>query len=194
MNRTLRLLGRSVAVTLVATLLGVLIWKVAHQGSGQKFVAEIRNGDRPAAPKLALPVLSRGDIVLSPRLAVALRRGHVDIANLRGRPTVINFFASYCAPCKEEGPLLAEQAADLAGRVTFLGIAYQDFRSDARRLLKKSHASYPCLYDGPGNTASAWGLTGIPETFVLDSRTRVVAHILGRISKRQLEEAIKAAA
>jgi cytochrome c biogenesis protein CcmG/thiol:disulfide interchange protein DsbE len=117
----------------------------------------------------------------------------VKITNLAGKPTVVNFFASYCVPCRQEGPMLAREAERLSGQVVFLGVAYQDFRSDAKRLLAKSGASYPVLFDGQGKTEATWGLSGIPETFVLTASGHVVKHLIGRLSEGDLRQAVSAA-
>lgn len=193
MTTKLVLVGRGIAVGCVLLLLGLLVWKVVHRPPGASFVAKIEKGDKPPAPELGLPVLAAGTTHVPPSLAAAIQSGRVKITNLAGRPTVVNFFASYCVPCRQEGPLLAHEAKRLSGQVVFLGVAYQDFRSDAKRLLAKSGATYPVLFDGQGNTEATWGLTGIPETFVLTANGHVVKHLIGRLSEDDLRQAVSAA-
>ncbi|MGZ8486880.1 MAG: TlpA family protein disulfide reductase, partial [Candidatus Binatia bacterium] len=75
----------------------------------------------------------------------------------------------------------------------FLGVAYQDFKGDARRLLTRSGSTYPAVIDGRGRTEANWGLTGIPETFVVAADGRVVKHLIGRLTEDELDEAIASA-
>jgi cytochrome c biogenesis protein CcmG/thiol:disulfide interchange protein DsbE len=112
---------------------------------------------------------------------------------LRGHPVVVNFWASWCIPCKKEAPLLAASARTHRGQVVFLGIDVQDFKSDARRFLRRFDTPYVSVRDGPGSTYGDYGLTGVPETYWLDARGRIVAHYAGQIDRDQLEEGIRLA-
>jgi cytochrome c biogenesis protein CcmG/thiol:disulfide interchange protein DsbE len=76
---------------------------------------------------------------------------------------VINFWASWCVPCKDEAPRLTAAARTGAGRVAVLGIDAQDFTSDARRFLRRFETNYVSVRDGSGSTLSPYGLTGLPE-------------------------------
>src|SRR5206468_3981988 len=103
------------ALAVVAALLGLLIWKVAHQGAGEKVVHEIAAGKRPAAPEFHLKPIWSETAGASSRLAAAVRRGSVSVSDLRGKTTVVNVFASWCIPCKDEAPVLAAAARSHAG-------------------------------------------------------------------------------
>ncbi len=83
-----------------------------------------------------------------------------------GRPTLVNFWASWCAPCLQEHPVLMElKAAD----VPIWGIAYKDNRSNSLDFLKRHGSPYArSAADAPGRVAIDWGLTGVPETFLID--------------------------
>jgi cytochrome c biogenesis protein CcmG/thiol:disulfide interchange protein DsbE len=120
----------------------------------------------------------------------ALDDGRVSLAELRGHPVVLNFWASWCVPCKAEAPRLAAAAKAHAGDVLFLGIDVQDFKSDARRFLTKYEANYVSVRDGGDSTYSAYGLTGLPETYYLDRPGRILAHSVGEVSKTELEQGI----
>jgi cytochrome c biogenesis protein CcmG/thiol:disulfide interchange protein DsbE len=104
-----------------------------------------------------------------------------------GEITVINFFASWCAPCRQE-------AADLERswrlyedkEVQFYGIAYKDAASRAQGFLAEFDVSYPSGEDPGNRTARAYGVTGVPETFVVDAQGHLVKHFLGPITQAQL--------
>ncbi len=188
-RRVARLLQLA-ALAGVAGLLGVLVWDVVHRESGAKLVAAVRSGKAPAAPLFTLPILWTHDETWPASLRPAIADGEVALAELRGQPVVLNFWASWCVPCKEEAPRLAAGARNHAGRVAFLGIDVQDFKSDARAFLGRYKANYVSVRDGSDRTYSAYGLTGIPETYYLDRRGRIVAHAIGAVSEQELEQGI----
>ncbi|MFN8224068.1 MAG: TlpA disulfide reductase family protein [Gaiellales bacterium] len=193
MERRLVAAARGVALGFVVLLLGLLAWKVTHRPPGPAFVAKVHRGERPTAPAFALPVFAAGSTDVAPRLQAALSRGRVDDGDLGGRPTIVNFFASWCPPCKEEARLLAAGARSLSGRVAFVGIASQDFKRDLRRFLDRYETSYPVLFDGPGNAERAWGVARFPETFVVAPNGRVIEHVAGRLDETELAEVIATA-
>jgi cytochrome c biogenesis protein CcmG/thiol:disulfide interchange protein DsbE len=106
---------------------------------------------------------------------------------------VINFWASWCIPCRHEAPLLVASARAHAGDVAFLGVDVQDLKSDARGFLRKYHVNYVSVRDGPGGTYDDYGLTGLPETYYVDARGRLIGHYAGEVSRAQLEAGIQAA-
>jgi len=182
-----------VAVSLVAGLLALLVWRVVHAGAGGRLVADVRSGKKPAAPQFTLPVLwSRAETWPSDARR-ALADDHLSLRELRGHPVVINFWASWCIPCKHEAPLLAASAGAHAGKVAFLGIDVQDFSSDARKFLKRFDTPYVSVHAGGGKSGvyEDYGLTGVPETYWLDARGRIVDHFPGEISREQLENGIQ---
>jgi thiol-disulfide isomerase/thioredoxin len=179
------------AVALVVSLLTLLGWKVAYAERGDTLVAKIRAGQKPAAPRFDLPVIWDSTEAWPRELRPALRDGRIALGELRGYPVVINFWASWCDPCKEEAPLLAQAAARHAGEVVFLGLDVQDFTSDARRFLERYGANnYVSVRDVSNDVYDDYGLTGVPETFYLDPDGRAVAHSLGQISERELRSGI----
>jgi cytochrome c biogenesis protein CcmG/thiol:disulfide interchange protein DsbE len=178
------------AVTLVLALLGLLIWKIAFAESGAVLIADVRAGKRPAAPSFDLPLLWKRDETWPEELRPALGDGRVRLEELRGHPVVVNFWASWCVPCAKEAPVLAASARAHAGEVAFLGLDVQDFESDARRFLRRHDAPYVSVRDKGTRLYSVYGLTGIPETYYLDGRGRVVAHSIGELSRAELESGI----
>ena len=129
-----------------------------------------------AAPTFDLPLLSGGRIT------------NADIA---GRVTVINFWASWCAPCREEAPALrrVHEAAD-PERVFFLGVARNDTAEAARGFIADFDVGYANAIEG-GSFGRALGVRGIPMTFVLDAEGLIVASHFGPISESRLSVLIE---
>lgn len=186
-------LAQLLALMLIAGLLALLVWRVVDAGVGGRLVAEIRSGKKPAAPQFTLPVLWARAETWPGGARRALRDGQLSLRELRGYPVVLNFWASWCIPCKHEAPLLAGSARAHAGKVAFLGIDVQDFSSDARKFLKRFDAPFVSVRAGGGNSGvyEDYGLTGVPETYWLDSRGRIIDHYPGEITRQQVEDGIR---
>jgi cytochrome c biogenesis protein CcmG/thiol:disulfide interchange protein DsbE len=178
------------SLMLVAALLGLLVWKVARDSTGAGLVAAVERGDRPRAPEFDLAVIwdKRGTWPIGARPALA--DGRVSLAELRGTPVVLNFWASWCIPCKEEAPYLAAAARAYRDDVAFLGLDIQDFTQDARRFLERLDVPYPSVRDSGNDSYSAYGLTGVPETYYIDGQGRIVAHATGAVSREELERGL----
>lgn len=94
--------------------------------------------------------------------------------DLRGTPFVLNFWSTWCLPCKQEHPLLL-RAGRAEKRVRFFGVIYQDEAQTVRRYLKKEGSAFSHLLDPGGTTAIGYGVAGVPETFFVD-RNGVIVH------------------
>ncbi|MDQ3871233.1 MAG: TlpA family protein disulfide reductase [Chloroflexota bacterium] len=91
------------------------------------------------------------------------------LADYRGRPVIVNFWASWCVPCRTEFELFRDARTAHGGeRLEILGVIYQDSPEAARRFVAQRHAAWPALVDPGGAVAAAYGVLGIPISFYLD--------------------------
>ena len=96
-----------------------------------------------------------------------------------GRPVLVNFFASWCIPCVEESPVLAE----LKNALPIWGIAYKDHADDATGFVARTGDPYARIGADPsGDVAIDWGVTGVPESFLIDARGRIAWHYSGPLT------------
>jgi thiol-disulfide isomerase/thioredoxin len=147
-------------------------------------------GKKPRAPRFELAVLWSHDQTWPARQRRALADRRLDLGELRGRRVVMNFWASWCIPCRDEAPLLNASARAHRGNVLFLGVTVQDLSEDALRLLREFKAPYVSVRDRNNKTFGDYGLTGVPETYYLDARGRIVGHVPGPVSRQTLEQGI----
>ena len=124
-----------------------------------------------------------------PDLEDASRR--VELTAYRGRPVVLNFWASWCVPCRQDMPHLEAVHRAEGERVVFLGINHQDGRSPARDLLAQTGVTYPSGHDPEGKVASAYRLVGMPSTVFISSSGEILATRAGEMSRSQLEDAMR---
>ena len=114
----------------------------------------------------------------------------VSVADLRGVPFLVNVFASWCAPCRAEAPALALLAED----IRIMGIAYKDKPEDSRRFLTQYGNPFVAVgVDRDGAAGMAWGVYGVPETFLVDADGTIVLRHAGPIDRRVLDEVIRPA-
>lgn len=127
---------------------------------------------RPAPP-FSLPTLRDPSVRTGP-------------ADLGGRPAVINFWASWCTPCRDEAPELA-RASEGSPDVAFLGVNIMDGREEATRYEDEFGIGFPSVRDAAGRIPRLYRVTGAPETFFLDAEGRIVGHFIGAFPPGRLE-------
>jgi cytochrome c biogenesis protein CcmG/thiol:disulfide interchange protein DsbE len=191
LRRAAAKLLRTAAVGSVVALLGLLIWDMFGTSSGAKFTTLIKRGKKPAAPVFSLSVLWDRRETWPVPMRSRLDDNKLVLTELRGFPVVVNFWASWCLPCRDEAPAFRSVAQRYRGRVAFVGMDTQDLKSAARRFLRRYEVNYVSVRDGSAHTYTAYGLTGVPETYFLDRRGRAVAHSLGAVSAQELERNVR---
>jgi len=127
------------------------------------------HGAGPRVPGFTLPALGH-------------RGEQVSLAAYAGRPVVVNFFASWCVPCKKETPLLARFFRAPRGRVVMIGVDVNDATAAALRFVRKAGVTYLVVIDRSAATASAWGVVAMPQTFFLDAGRHVIRRALGAVT------------
>ena len=163
---------------LLAGLVGLLAYGLAQTGEDRRIDAAIARDERAPAPALELPALSGG--------------GGPSLADLRGQVVVLNFWASWCGPCKDEAPLLERWHRRLeADDGTVLGVNVQDASGKAREFTRENGLTFPSLRDGPGESMEAFGVARLPETFVIDRQGRIAAASRGVVDARFLRENVE---
>jgi cytochrome c biogenesis protein CcmG/thiol:disulfide interchange protein DsbE len=116
----------------------------------------------------------------------------VSLADLRGSPVVVNFWASWCVPCREEASLLEALAAQGPGGLRVVGVLYEDSPENARAFAEQYGVSYPTLLDPDGRAAIDYGVLGIPETFFVDRSGIIRAHQVGALAAGDLPRQVSA--
>ncbi len=174
-----KLVAQGVAIGLVVLLFGLLAWSLVRDEGGDLAAAAAR-GERPEAPDFTLGWLDG--------------KGELELRSLRGKAVVLNTWASWCIPCKEEAPYLEQVWRDNRARgVVVLGLNAKDLRTDARRFVRRYDLTFPMVRDGSGDTITKWGVTGFPETFVLDREGRVVEAFAGAVNSDEDKERLRSA-
>jgi cytochrome c biogenesis protein CcmG/thiol:disulfide interchange protein DsbE len=116
---------------------------------------------------------------------------HVSLAAFAGRPLIINFFASWCAPCKRETPLLARFYAEHGGRDLIIGIDANDEAAPAEKFVQAAGVTYPIGFDPfPSPVTTSYGVYGLPQTFFLNAEHRIVKHVIGGVTVTELNQGV----
>jgi cytochrome c biogenesis protein CcmG, thiol:disulfide interchange protein DsbE len=159
-----------IAVLGVLAVVGLLVFGLAIKGG-----SGLEVGD--PVPTSALPKLEGG--------------GSRSLADYRGRWVLVNFWASWCEPCRAEAPALEKfQRQHRGPGFAVLGIDTRDLSGDGRDFVDQYGLSYPQLRDGNGDAAHDYGTTGVPETFLVDPKGKLRLHFPGPVSEETLEGSV----
>jgi len=158
------LLGALVAV------LGLLAFVTLRSGRPATIASALARGETPEAPLFVLPRLDAD--------------GALDLRALRGKVVALNFWASWCVPCRAEAAVLEAVWERYRDRgVVVLGVNVQDLVPEAQRFLRDTRTTYPSVRDGDNRVYRAYGLTGVPETFFIDRAGRIVHRFPGVVTE-----------
>jgi cytochrome c biogenesis protein CcmG/thiol:disulfide interchange protein DsbE len=157
-----------IAVLAVLAVVGLLTFGLLSKGSTGVALGE-------AAPSEPLPRLEGGSAE--------------SLADYRGQWVLVNFWASWCVPCRAEAPELEEFQRRHGGpRFTVLGIDSRDLTGDGRDFVERYGLSYPQLRDGDGDAAHEFGTTGVPENFLIDPQGKVRLLVRGPVDAEYLDQ------
>ena len=160
---------------------GVLLSLGAFVAVVALIAIEVASSGNSSAPKPAPQLPTQ---VLNPP--------RVSLADLRGKPALVNFWASWCHPCREEAPEIESLARNLHGRAALVGVDWSDDLDRAREFVHEHEWTFPVLRD-TGVVGDEYGITGLPTTFVLDPRGRIVETLRGPQTRADLEAALRSA-
>jgi cytochrome c biogenesis protein CcmG/thiol:disulfide interchange protein DsbE len=163
-------------VTLAAAaLVALLTYGVASTGPDTSIDERLATGERVEAPVRDLPRLGA--------------EGTGSLADHAGKVVVLNVWASWCPPCVSEMPLLQRTHDRIAPQGgTVLGIDTQDATEDALKFLREKDISFPSLRDRDREYGRELGVSGYPETFLIDRKGRIAALRRGPVDKAWLDE------
>jgi len=154
----------------VVAVVGLLVYGLASKGSSGVGVGDI-------APSSALPNLEGG--------------GTGSLAEYKGQWVLVNIWASWCIPCKQEAPALETFQRQHGGpHFTVLGIDSRDLTDDGRAFVRRYGLTYPQLRDGDGSAAHEYGTTGVPENYLVDPTGRVQLHVVGPVTEESLHDEV----
>ena len=177
MNRLLRPVPL-VAVAGVLALVALLGYGLASKQPDTSIDSQLAAGKRPLAPALSMQQLGG--------------TRQVPLSTYRGQVVVLNFWASWCPPCRAETPLLERWHKRLkAQRATVVGVDVLDVTGDAQNFLREFKVSYPQLRDADGSKLKRFDVVGYPETVVLDRSGRIAATSRGPVDDRFFTERVE---
>ena len=163
-----------ILAVIATALVGMLALTACGAGGGEPVAAPERR---------AAPPIEGFDVVTGDPLS---------LAQFAGTPVVVNFWASWCGPCKEELPALQE-FADSHPEAQVLGVNFQDSKSDAQEIQAEIGFSFPSVFDPRGEFGADYAIPGMPTTFFLDAEHRIAGRLAGGADTEQFEQGFELA-
>jgi cytochrome c biogenesis protein CcmG, thiol:disulfide interchange protein DsbE len=164
-------------ICVLGALIALLAYGLAQNEPDRGVDEALARGERKDAPALELPRLGRG--------------GTAALADYRGQVVVLNFWASWCKPCRDESPLLQRWHRRLTPRGgTVLGVDILDVTSQAQDFIDEYGLTYPMLKDKDGEGLDQFGVVAYPETFVIDRQGRIAAVQRGPVDDDFMEQSV----
>ena len=161
----------------VAALVALLGYGVAQNEPDTSIDSAVAAGKRPSAPALDLPRLGAP--------------GNLSLRALRGKVVLVNFWASWCPPCRSESPILNRwQRRIQSQNATVLGVDVLDVESDAVSFERRYKVAYPSVRDGDGHSRNDYDVHGQPETIIVDRRGRVAQTFRGPVTDADLQRVL----
>jgi cytochrome c biogenesis protein CcmG/thiol:disulfide interchange protein DsbE len=170
-RRTAGLARRHKVITGIAALFAAAVIGVSLATSGTPAPPSY-----PAAAGFTLPALGQAG-------------QQVSLSQYQGKPVIVNFWASWCAPCQQETPLLASWYKQ-HGHVALLGLDENDTTANALNFARAKGVSYPIGFDPQVSVALAYNVDGLPQTFFLNAQHRIVDHVLGAVTSAELAKGL----
>jgi cytochrome c biogenesis protein CcmG/thiol:disulfide interchange protein DsbE len=171
-----RVVGPLAAAVAAGGLIALLVFALTTTGNDNSIDNAVARGAYPAAPAMSLPLLQGS--------------GNRAVADYRGKIVVLNFWASWCEPCRQEAPLLERTQHQLGSAGTVLGVTYRDTTPDSLAFARQYGVTFPSVRDVDGKLADSYGTKALPETFVIDRNSRIVGVSRGEVSQSFLNSAI----
>jgi len=178
--------GRLLVLVVLVVVAVVLPAGAALLDRGHR-AAEVQVGAPPSSVSTAAQGYPPG--TPAPPLRLQGLDGHpVDLAALRGRPVVVNFWATWCEPCVREFPRLRQAAAShRSERLAVVGVLTNDRPAAARAFVRRQHATWPIGLDPHAATAARWGAVGLPHTWFVRPDGTLASHQLGELTQAALD-------
>ena len=159
-------------------LVAVLAYGLSTKNTNQTVEETFAAGSRPQVPATTLPKLGGA--------------GQMSLASLKGQVVVLNFWASWCTPCRAEAPLLERWQREMASnRGTVVGVDVLDVTSDAQSFIRRFGLTYPQLRDADGSKLGGFQVSGYPETVLIDRSGRIAAHFRGPVDQQFFDQRVR---
>lgn len=165
------------ALGIVVALVALLGYGIASTKTDRSIDKAVSKGEREQAADHTLPYLSGP--------------GKGSLAHYRGKVVLLNFWASWCEPCRAEAPLLEHTwKRHRPDGLVVLGIDTLDLSGDGRRFARQYGLTYPSLSDGQGAFKKDYGVAALPESFVIDRRGRIASTLRGQVTARYIRDSV----